>query len=125
MLLSLLSKRLHVLLDRLPLTWQDVHVAVLGDIAGLFGLFHGVPRENSGDALKAETNDVICQCQRPINSNSREPFTLWPSACTSNLLGSSPALDFRHMPSPSLPLHCKPSKKEKIPKHNAPQKNTN
>lgn len=80
MLSSLLSKELHVLLDRL--TWQDVHVAILGDVAGLFGLFHGVPREDSGDALKAETNYVIYQSQRP-SSNSRVPFTLfliynWP-----------------------------------------------
>lgn len=52
-----------MLLDRLPLTWQDVHVAVLGDIAGLFGLFHGVPREDSGDALKAETNRVIANAK--------------------------------------------------------------
>ena len=40
------------------LTWQDVHVAVLDGVAGLFGFFHGVPREDSGDALKAETNCV-------------------------------------------------------------------
>lgn len=45
---------LKVLLDRL--TWQDVHIAVLGDVAGLFGLFHGESREDSGDALRAETN---------------------------------------------------------------------
>lgn len=53
----MLSSILSVLLDRL--TWQDVHVAVLGGVAGLFGLFHGVPREDSGDALRAETNCVI------------------------------------------------------------------
>lgn len=44
-----------VLLERL--TRQDVHIAVLGGIAGLFGLFHSVPHEYSGDALKATAND--------------------------------------------------------------------
>lgn len=44
-----------MLLNRLPLTWQDVHVAVLGSVAGPFGLFHRIPRENSGNALKTET----------------------------------------------------------------------
>lgn len=45
-----------VLLERL--TRQDVHIAVLGGIAVLFGLFHRVPHEYSGDALKTTTNDV-------------------------------------------------------------------
>lgn len=49
----------HVLLDTLRLTWQDVHVAVLGYIAGLFGFLHRVPRENSWDALKADEYHVI------------------------------------------------------------------
>lgn len=39
---------------RVRLTWQDVHVAVLGNIARLPGVFHVVPHEYLWDALKTE-----------------------------------------------------------------------
>lgn len=45
--------------EALRLTRQDVHVAVLGAVVGLLGLFHCVPHEESGNALRGRQHQRL------------------------------------------------------------------